>query len=340
MLKRAPIAARLALALLCLTSPAFAARDNTHPSYNTCHKVSPECPVAATTYGYYPDLGPNAFFLALFATLFVATLAIGVWSKTWTYTLALGGGTLLEALGYLGRVMQHSNPWNKAAFEMQICCLVLAPSFVAAAIYLTLKHFVLYFGPKYSLLKARLYPWVFVGCDFASIVLQAIGGGVAAGGGSSDDLSIVNVGNNLIVTGIAFQVATMTVCGLLVAVYLWSYRKARAERHASNEKSDFELSRANGPVSKKLYIFGAMLVLAYVTVLIRCIYRIPEMVGGWGNPLMRKEKEFLLLDGMMVAIACLALTVFHPAFFFAPFSAFRDGQRKSSQHDVTPQMSE
>jgi hypothetical protein len=298
MINRAPTGARLALALLCLASPAIAARDRTRPSYRTCHEVSPECPVAATTYGYYPELAPNAFLLAFFALLFVGSLGIGVWSKTWTYTLALGGGTLLEALGYLGRVMQHSNPWKKAAFEMQICCLVLAPSFVAAAIYLTLKHFVLYCGPKYSLLRPRLYPWVFVGCDFASIVLQAIGGGVAAGGGSSDNLNIVNVGNNLIVTGIAFQVATMSACGILVLVYLWRYRKARPERHASSEKSDFDTTQANGAVSRKLYVFGAMLVLAYLTILIRCIYRIPEMAGGWGNPLMRKEKEFLLLDGM------------------------------------------
>lgn len=27
---------------------------------------------------------------------------------------------------------------------------------------------------------------------------------------------------------------------------------------------------------------------------------IPEMAGGWGNPLMQKEDEFLVLDGMYV----------------------------------------
>lgn len=25
---------------------------------------------------------------------------------------------------------------------------------------------------------------------------------------------------------------------------------------------------------------------------------IPEMAGGWGSPLMQRENEFLLLDGM------------------------------------------
>ena len=27
-------------------------------------------------------------------------------------------------------------------------------------------------------------------------------------------------------------------------------------------------------------------------------HRLPEMSGGWGNELMRKENEFLILDGM------------------------------------------
>ncbi|KAF2743489.1 RTA1-domain-containing protein [Sporormia fimetaria CBS 119925] len=318
----------VSLALLSLLSVTKAQETFERPSYRTCQDgVSARCPVEATTYGYYPDLGVNAFFLGFFALLFLASLGIGIWSRTWTYTLALGGGTFLEAVGYAGRVMMHSNPWTKQGFEMQICCLILGPSFVAAAIYLTLKHFVLYCGPQYSLLKARLYPWVFVGCDFASIVLQAIGGGVAASGGSSDNIDTVNVGNNVIITGIAFQVATMSACGLLVAIYLWRYRKGRAEREASTEKSAYEVNKSQGAVSRRFYVFGGMVALAYVTILIRCIYRLPEMAGGWGNPLMRKEGEFLLLDGMMVAIACFVLVVFHPAFFFEPFRAFR--QRKA-----------
>lgn len=32
--------------------------------------------------------------------------------------------------------------------------------------------------------------------------------------------------------------------------------------------------------------------------LIFICFSIPEMAGGWGNPLMQKEDEFLVLDGM------------------------------------------
>jgi hypothetical protein len=29
---------------------------------------------------------------------------------------------------------------------------------------------------------------------------------------------------------------------------------------------------------------------------------LPEMAGGWGNPMMRNEKEFLILDGGYVLV--------------------------------------
>jgi hypothetical protein len=88
------------------------------------------------------------------------------------------------------------------------------------------------------------------------------------------------------------------VCGALVLVYVFRYRKARKQQ-AMGEKSTYEMDKETGTVQlAKVKLFGWMVVLAYTTVLIRCIYRLPEMAGGWGNALMRNEKEFLLLDGM------------------------------------------
>ncbi|KAF4496128.1 parasitic phase-specific PSP-1 [Fusarium agapanthi] len=77
--------------------------------------------------------------------------------------------------------------------------------------------------------------------------------------------------------------------------------------------SQYETSKANGAVSRqKLQTFAIVLTIAYFLVLIRCIYRIPELAGGWGNHLMRIEKEFLVLDGTMIALATLILTAFWP----------------------------
>ncbi|KAJ5483058.1 hypothetical protein N7539_006504 [Penicillium diatomitis] len=280
------------------------------PSYADCTAVGPGCPVQATTYGYYPNLGGNIFFTAYFGVLALLQLGFGIYFRTWTFMVALGAGTLMEMAGYIGRVLMHHNPWNQGAFKLQIVCLVLAPTFVAAGVYLTLKHIVLNLGPEHSKLKPQLFTWIFISCDIGSLILQAAGGGVAAAAGKNNAF-LLKVGDDIIIAGIAFQVATMVICGLLGANFFWNlYRSGNG---LSGEKTYEDPSPSVSPSRIKLVIIAE--VFAYLTVLIRCIYRIPEMAGGWGSPLMQKENEFLVLDGMMIALACTAFTLVHPGLF-------------------------
>ena len=58
---------------------------------------------------------------------------------------------------------------------IQICCLIISPAFVAAGIYLTLKHIVLTFGTAWSRLRPVLYTYIFIGCDLLSLGLQGAG---------------------------------------------------------------------------------------------------------------------------------------------------------------------
>ncbi|KAL4783374.1 RTA1 like protein-domain-containing protein [Aspergillus varians] len=284
------------------------------PSYDTCFAVSIYCPVEATTYGYYPNFGGNVFFAVFFGLLGVLQLGVGVYYRSWTIMIALAVGALMELAGYIGRVLMHDNPWNPDAFKLQIVCLILAPTFIAAGIYLTLKHIILALGPEHSRLKPKLFTWIFISCDVISLLLQAAGGGISAAAGSDED--VLKLGDHIMVAGIAFQVATMSICGILAAEFFWRVRKSG--RGAFSEKSV-------GRRSILLILFGD--IFTYVTVLIRCIYRIPEMAGGWGNPLMQRENEFLVLDGMMIALGVLSLTVFHPSFFLP---SLRKGSKAAS----------
>ncbi|CAI7617860.1 unnamed protein product [Penicillium pancosmium] len=279
------------------------------PSYADCFEVGPLCPVQATTYGYYPNFGGNVFFVVFFGVLGISQLGLGIYFRTWTFMTALGIGALMEMAGYIGRVLMNDNPWSAPAFKLQIVCLVLAPTFVAAGIYLTLKHIVLALGPEHSKLKPRLFTWIFIGCDVGSLLLQAAGGGVAAAAGKTDQ-AMLKAGDDIIIAGIAFQVATMAVCGLVALHFFWTV--SRRGNGLEGEK-DLETT-TSVPRTRMQLILGAE-IFAYFTVIIRCIYRIPEMAGGWGNPLMQKESEFLVLDGMMIALACLSFTLFHPGFF-------------------------
>ncbi|KAF4629707.1 hypothetical protein G7Y89_g8438 [Cudoniella acicularis] len=279
--------------------------------YDLCTSVTPDCPVSGTLYGYYPNLGANAFFAALFGLLLIAQLIIGTWTRTWTFMLAVGLGVFGEMTGYIGRLIMHQNPWSDTGFEMQICCLVLAPSFLAAGIYLTLKHMVLYCGPEYSRLKAK---W-------------QLGGGVAASAKNSTNGALLTAGDALIIAGIALQSVTMSVCGLLVLDFFLSRRRARTNQLKSETELEvtdqsLEAPRLLNDVHTRsplrFRIFCWAIGFAFLTILIRCIYRIPEMAGGWGNPRMRDENVFLGLDGTMVALASIAFTVAHPGFMFPP----------------------
>lgn len=74
-------------------------------SYSTCESLSASCPVEATIYGYRPDLGGNAFFLSAFALCTIGQLYLGVRYRTWTWLVAVFTGSLVETIGYAGRVM-------------------------------------------------------------------------------------------------------------------------------------------------------------------------------------------------------------------------------------------
>jgi hypothetical protein len=107
------------------------------------------------SYGYYPSLGFNAFFAAFFLTAALAHAFLGFKTKTYFFGLVLSAGCLTEAIGYAGRIIMHSNPYNGLGFKMQIACLICAPALIAAGIYLNLRVLILTIGESTSLIPAR-----------------------------------------------------------------------------------------------------------------------------------------------------------------------------------------
>lgn len=157
----------------------------------------------------------------------------------------------------------HPNPFSQTGFEMQICCLIIAPAFLAAGVYLTLKHLVIAFGPEYSLLRPAYYTWIFILCDILSLIIQGAGGGIAASA-PPDDSKSTKLGGNLMLAGIVWQVFTMLVfAGLAADFFLRVYRN-RSRLNSSTE----QLWRT---VSFKLYL--AALATALLAIFTRCVYR-------------------------------------------------------------------
>ena len=207
--------------------------------------------------------------------------------------------------GYVGRIMLHSNPWSSNGFEIQICCLIIAPAFIAAGVYLTLKHIALELGANFSRIRPKFYTWIFCLADLLSLIIQGAGGGIAATADSGSNMQ--KVGNDLMMAGIVFQVVTLIIFGTMVGNYALRVYAHRSEL----EPSAVKLMNAT-----RFRLFVGGLTLAYITIFTRCIFRIGEMANGWGNPIMQDETDFVVLDSVMITIATLCLTAFHPGLVF------------------------
>ena len=127
-------------------------------SYDNCTKISPECPIEGTTYAYYPSVAGNALFAAVFGLSALAQVLLGIRYRFISYSILVFLGCIGEVIGYIGRVMLHNNPWSQGAQIMNILLLIVSPSFFAAALYLTLKRTIEFYGPAWSLLKPKAYP--------------------------------------------------------------------------------------------------------------------------------------------------------------------------------------
>ena len=63
---------------------------------------------------------------------------------------------------------------------MQISTLIFAPAFLAAGWYIMLGKLIAVLGPQYCRFNRKTYAVAFVLGDVASIVIQAVGGGIAS----------------------------------------------------------------------------------------------------------------------------------------------------------------
>ena len=243
------------------------------PSYETCDNVSPQCPVELTLYGDYFNLGACIFFTVGFFVLFVAQGWLAYKSKAWSFASYLAVGTFFELFGYVCRIVMYDNPWSYPAFVIQLLFLILGPTLVAAAISITAKHLVIYFGPEGSVIKPKWYPWVFVGTDFASIFIQAVGASVAgiATAGEEPNVQLQDVSSALLVTGVSFQLANMAFCAGLMIIYWMRLRKrTKADGYNNAAPKEGLFTRLK---NDRVFMFIVALSIAYIAIVIRCIYR-------------------------------------------------------------------
>lgn len=107
-----------------------------------------------------------------------------------------------------------------------LICLTIGPTFLSAALYLCLARIIVVYGTQLSRFQPRTYTVTFISCDFASLVLQSIGGGITSTAG---DQSTSNAGVHIMVAGLAFQVFSLVLFMFLCLEFAWYVRDARKD---------------------------------------------------------------------------------------------------------------
>ncbi|KAL8976112.1 MAG: hypothetical protein Q9205_007820 [Flavoplaca limonia] len=264
------------------------------------------CPQEMQTIDYVPSLAGNAFFLALYALILILQIAAGIKWRTWSFTGCMFGGPVLEIIGYAARIQIHYSPFTSDPFLMYIVTITIAPCFFAAAIYLSLSRIILTYGSHLARFKPRTYTIIFICCDIFSLVLQAVGGGIAD---TASTQSMSDIGINIMIAGLVFQVVSLTCFAGLCADFFWSVRKSGG---VSRTTLQARLPNSVG----RFYMFIGSLSLATLCIYIRSIFRVAELQEGFDGHLANDEITFMILEGAMVAIASIALTVPHPGMVF------------------------
>ncbi|ODQ65831.1 RTA1-domain-containing protein [Nadsonia fulvescens var. elongata DSM 6958] len=261
-------------------------------------------------YGYVPNFGLNLAALICFAIIWLIQTALGAWYQQWWFGISWFIGCGLETGGYISRVVSHDDVTAINPFLVQIICLTLGPAFMMGGVYYIFGKLVIIWGEQYSKLKPMWYSILFIICDVISIVLQAIGGGMAAV--AVQNRKDTKPGTHIMVGGLAFQVASMCVFIFLISDTLW--KVYRAKKQNPDKENIFNPQYANIRQSKFFKPLIIAIICSIIAVFTRCVYRVVELAEGWSGYLISHEGYFLVLDALMMIIGGGFLSVIHPGY--------------------------
>ncbi|KAH3900197.1 RTA1 domain-containing protein SCDLUD_003168 [Saccharomycodes ludwigii] len=331
-------------------------------------------PAADSYYnGMVPSLRFNTTMVVIFGIFIIYHTAVGIYTKQWWFMVAFFCAAALEFMGYIGRILSHSDVQNENDFLMQIICLTIAPVFTMGGIYYQLAKIIKIYGRRFSKkIGPMMYSYIFIFSDIASLVIQAVGGGIA---GEAVDLNESTAqGDHIFVAGLAVQVASMSVFQffwyrLVYFMFIKTrIRYAKEKFGAEGEKlakplnwfklikriplrelepyfdSEYAALRTrSGDRRWALDYFPFALSFAVIFVYVRCIYRVVELAEGWEGYLITHEMYFVFLDGLMMTLCNLVLAVAHPGFAFdgvhtsIKIKSFSFKKNKKNNNDVDEQ---
>ena len=151
-------------------------------------------------------------------------------------------------------------------------------------------------GRQTSPISPNMYLYIFCTVDVISLVIQAVGGGMASVAFQQTPPGNTDLGTRIMVAGVLFQLAAIIVFSIL---FTWVILKGLKSR---------------GEVLRELkvrLVLGAT-VLSVMSLVARAVYRTIELLQGWEGYLITTEKYFFALDGAMMVLAVVVFNVARP----------------------------
>ncbi|KAF7945146.1 hypothetical protein EAE96_009925 [Botrytis aclada] len=253
-------------------------------------------------YRYTPNIVAAIIFLIAFAATTSYHMYQMIRTRSWYFTpLVLGG--LFEVIGYIFRIMAHSNKKSVPIYSITTILILLAPALFAASIYMVLGRLVVALDAEdLSPIRKKWMTKVFVIGDVIAFLSQAAGGGIMASGTAS----ALTTGENITIAGLAIQLTFFSVFIITATIF---HRRFQRTATTAPMKISVKYMMRNKNWEALLYI----LYITSALILIRSAFRLIEYAGGNDGYLLSHEAFAYIFDAMLMLFVMVILNIFHPS---------------------------
>jgi len=283
----------------------------------------PETIAHLSPYNYIPTFSVGIVLLALFSVTTALHLGQALYYRLWFLLPTIVTGGFGEIVGWSARVWSSKAPLAQNPFLMQITTTIISPTFVLAANFIITGRLINRLGAQYSRLRPRMYTIIFCVCDVAALTVQAVGGAQASSASDDNNAKGAQQGGNIMLGGICFQLAAITVYSALTIEFLLRFLQDRPFPGRENTLT----GRLTSAMDQRVKLLLAGLALSDLCIFIRAVYRTIELSNGWGGRIISTERYFVILDGGMIVIAMIGLNIFHPGFLMQETEGFESEKK-------------
>ncbi|GAD97606.1 RTA1 like protein [Paecilomyces variotii No. 5] len=267
-------------------------------------------------YRYTPSVAAAALFVVLFTLTTLYHVYQAIRRRTIYFTAFIIGG-IFQIIGYICRIIAHSQKASIPVYSIQTILILLAPPLYAASIYMVLGRLIVYLrAEKFSLVSVSWMTKVFVTGDVIAFAMQAAGGGIMASG----TINSYKLGERITIGGLCVQLAFFSFFVITCALFHYRIRSNPTQRL---------MGLSTGIGTRTVRTWENVLVGLYAAsslILVRSIFRLIEYAQGNSGYLISHEAFMYVFDSTLMFLAMVAMNICHPSIILVGSQKQRDSE--------------